>query len=69
LCILIGDLSKSLSNAVIEPRRLALALPVAALLRVALGYRSRQWVVSAALMLALCAAAIAVYWFTGPLPE
>lgn len=59
---------KSLAN-LIEPVFISLALPVAALIRVLVGPRASERVVSIGLVALLCVTGIGVYGLTPPLPE
>ncbi len=59
---------KSLSNHA-EPIYFAAAIPVAALIRVALGTRMSERVSAGCLIAAVCLVAVGVFFFVPPLPE
>jgi hypothetical protein len=69
LCEFTGIRSKSLSNAAIEPAMFALAVPMAALIRVIIGTRISERACVAGLIAAVSAVAIAVYFCVPALPE
>lgn len=59
---------KSLSN-LAEPFYFAAAIPVAALIRVALGSRMSERVCAGCLIAAVCLVAVGVFFLVPPLPE
>ena len=59
---------KSLAN-LIEPVYFSLAIPLAALFRVIVGARVREWACSTSLVALVCLTAACVFWLTPPLPE
>ena len=69
LCGFIGVLPKSLSNAFIEPAMISVAVPIAALARVALGARISEKVCSISLIGAVTVVAICLYFIVPCLPE
>ena len=71
LCLMQSELStgwKSLSN-LAEPFFISLAVPVAALLRVAVGTRVNEKIFAGILIAALCGVAAAVFFMVPSLPE
>lgn len=61
--------SKTLSNLVIEPGILALALALGALARVAMSARMPERTASTMTLVGLCFVAAGVFWITPTLPE
>jgi hypothetical protein len=68
VCITAYSQGKSIAN-LGECFLISIAIPIAALLRVAMGHRKKQWANSAAIILGLCIVAISIYLFTPSLPE
>jgi hypothetical protein len=69
VCNFVDQRGKSLSNVAIELLCLAVAVPLAALLRVAIGHPRWRWIVSAVLIGALVSLAISLWAFVPWLPE
>jgi len=68
-CNLIDSSGKSLSNVAVELMWLAIAVPAAAIIRIAVGPRKWRWHLSAVLIGVLCCLAICLWAFVPPLPE
>ncbi|MBN1394213.1 MAG: hypothetical protein JW959_04265 [Pirellulales bacterium] len=69
MCNLIDDSGKSLANVAVELMLLGLAVPAAALIRVAWGPWKKRLYLSAALIGAICCLAICLWAFVPCLPE
>lgn len=67
--IVVDGAGKSLSNAFIEPMMISIALPPAAIARVAVGRSADERLVITCITTTLTAIAAAVYWFVPGLPE
>jgi hypothetical protein len=69
LCGFTGIRSKTLSNAAIEPAIFGLAVPIAALVRVAIGARISERACVASLIAAVSVVAVCIYFLVPGLPE
>ena len=69
ICNLVDESGKSLSNVAVELICLAIAVPLAALFRVAIGHPRRRWIVSAVLIGALVSLAVSLWALVPALPE